>query len=163
MQASRRSLPLPVVSLLARLPKLPGSWLFANGLNLALASQLPADVKVALEGKRLRLRVLDAGLAFDFLWQANRFVAGRPQAQADLTISAALHDFVLLARRQEDPDTLFFNRRLSIEGDTELGLLFKNTLDALDLSAFELGKLAPRSLFGRLRAVPPATGDLGRF
>jgi predicted lipid carrier protein YhbT len=34
--------------------------------------------------------------------------------------------------RQEDPDTLFFQRRLTIEGDTELGLEVKNILDALD-------------------------------
>ena len=40
--------------------------------------------------------------------------------------------FYQLLQRQEDPDTLFFNRRLSIEGDTELGLMVKNTLDALD-------------------------------
>ena len=35
--------------------------------------------------------------------------------------------------RQEDPDTLFFHRRLSIEGDTELGLLVKNLLDRIEL------------------------------
>ncbi len=28
---------------------------------------------------------------------------------------------------------LFFDRRLSMEGDTELGLVVKNTLDALEL------------------------------
>lgn len=27
--------------------------------------------------------------------------------------------------REEDPDTLFFNRKLQIEGDTELGLITK--------------------------------------
>ena len=32
--------------------------------------------------------------------------------------------------RLEDPDTLFFSRRLVIEGDTELGLALKNALDA---------------------------------
>lgn len=47
----------------------------------------------------------------------------------------------MLARREEDPDTLFFSRRLTLEGDTELGLLVENTLDALDASAFHLGAL----------------------
>jgi predicted lipid carrier protein YhbT len=37
-----------------------------------------------------------------------------------------------LLARQEDPDTLFFNRELSIEGDTELGLVVKNMLDAVE-------------------------------
>ena len=33
---------------------------------------------------------------------------------------------------EDDPDTLFFNRDLSIEGDTELGLVVKNMLDAVE-------------------------------
>jgi predicted lipid carrier protein YhbT len=33
---------------------------------------------------------------------------------------------------QEHPDTLFLSRRLAIEGDIELGLLIKNTLNALE-------------------------------
>jgi predicted lipid carrier protein YhbT len=37
-----------------------------------------------------------------------------------------------LVSRQEDPDTLFFLRRLMIEGDTELGLAVKNLLDSRD-------------------------------
>lgn len=52
---------------------------------------------------------------------------------ADVTISGEAHDFFLLVSRQEDPDTLFFQRRLTIEGDTELGLEVKNLLDSLDL------------------------------
>jgi predicted lipid carrier protein YhbT len=43
--------------------------------------------------------------------------------------------------RQEDPDTLFFNRTLDIEGDTELGLIVKNMLDAVEWPGF-LGKAA---------------------
>ncbi|HHO69282.1 MAG TPA: hypothetical protein ENK12_09640, partial [Gammaproteobacteria bacterium] len=34
--------------------------------------------------------------------------------------------------RSEDPDTLFFHRRLILEGETETGLYIKNLLDALD-------------------------------
>lgn len=50
----------------------------------------------------------------------------------DVTISGKAREFALLVSRQEDPDTLFFQRRLMIEGDTELGLEVKNILDALD-------------------------------
>ena len=50
----------------------------------------------------------------------------------DVRIKGKLEDFWLLATRREDPDTLFFNRRLSIEGDTETGLYVKNMLDALE-------------------------------
>ncbi|MGO2436765.1 MAG: ubiquinone anaerobic biosynthesis accessory factor UbiT, partial [Serratia proteamaculans] len=36
---------------------------------------------------------------------------------------------------KQDPDTLFFQRRLQIEGDTELGLYVKNLMDAIELEA----------------------------
>lgn len=51
--------------------------------------------------------------------------------RADVTIRAKLDDYLALALRREDPDTLFFTRRLAIEGDTETGLAVKNALDAL--------------------------------
>ena len=54
----------------------------------------------------------------------------------DLIFRANLSAFLQLAARQEDPDTLFFNRSLSIEGDTELGLVVKNMLDAMEWPKF---------------------------
>jgi predicted lipid carrier protein YhbT len=141
MSAARYALPAPLGALLARLPAWPGSWIFARALDRALARHLPADVRTALEGRKLRLRVTDARIVFDFEWRRSGFVACTPHGPAELTIGAAAHDLLLLARRQEDPDTLFFSRRLALEGDTELGLLVKNTLDALDASAFDLGSL----------------------
>lgn len=39
----------------------------------------------------------------------------------DVCIRGTWRDFLLLASRQEDPDTLFFRRRLVIEGDTDFG------------------------------------------
>ena len=133
VHASPFLLPEPVGKLLARFPAYPGSLLFVTGLNLALAKSLAPDVTQLLRGKKLRLRVTDAHWTFDFHWVNGRFSACQNKGEADLTISASAHDFILLARRQEDPDTLFFSRRLSMEGDTELGLLVKNTLDAIEL------------------------------
>ncbi|MCG2585938.1 SCP2 domain-containing protein [Massilia sp. TS11] len=144
------TVPSPVAGLLAKLPPLPGAWLFAQGLNLALTPQLPEDVKPLLEGRPLRLRVNDAGLAFDFCWRGRGFVGLARQDAPHLTIGASLHDLVRLARREEDPDTLFFSRRLVLEGDTELGLLFKNTLDALETWPFDPAHFAPRRVLRQL-------------
>ncbi len=152
MHATTYLLPKPVGQLLSRLPAYPGSLLFVTGLNLALASKLAPDVTQMLLGKKLRLRVTDAQLAFDFEWANGRFVACQNKGSADLTISASAHDFVLLARRQEDPDTLFFSRRLSMEGDTELGLLVKNTIDAIELPVLNLEQFKPAQVLLRLRA-----------
>lgn len=54
------------------------------------------------------------------------------QVETDVTISATIPAFLKLVSQQADPDTLFFERELSIEGDVELGLYVKNMLDALD-------------------------------
>lgn len=154
------TLPTPVGALLARLPAYPGSVLLVSAINLALARQLPDDVKVLLRGKRISIRVRDARVGFDFTWSGQRFVPSRPYTQADLSISANAQDFVLLAQRRQDPDTLFFNRRLVMEGDTELGLVVKNALDALELPVLDPGFWSPRAVLQRkaphlARQLPP--------
>lgn len=143
----------PVGTLLSLLPPYPGSLLFAAGLNLALARHLPRDVQQFLSEKIIRIRVIDAQLAFDFQWRKNAFSACRNSEKIDLTIAASARDFLLLAQRKEDPDTLFFSRRLVMEGDTELGLLVKNTLDAIDLPVFDPGRLSPAGMLARLRST----------
>jgi predicted lipid carrier protein YhbT len=62
-------------------------------------------------------------------------VASREKNMPDLSITGTLHAFLLLAARYEDTDTLFFQRRLQMEGDTELGLEVKNFLDGLDVDS----------------------------
>ncbi|HYQ72148.1 MAG TPA: SCP2 sterol-binding domain-containing protein, partial [Gammaproteobacteria bacterium] len=68
----------------------------------------------------------------------------------DLTISGTLHAFLLLAARREDADTLFFQRRLMLAGNTELGLEVKNFLDGMDVDALwlprQVNRLARKSL-----------------
>ena len=145
-------------TLLSRLPAYPGSMLLVTALNLALARHLPVDVGPLLLHKKMRVQVLDARLAFDFAWTGQRFAPHAPLVApdvADVTLSATAHDFLLLAQRQQDPDTLFFSRRLSMEGDTELGLVVKNALDAMELPVLDPRQwtqtLAPRQVLGRLR------------
>jgi predicted lipid carrier protein YhbT len=152
MNASPFLLPPAMGSLLSRLPAYPGSLLFVTGLNLALSKLLAPDVTQMLVGKKLRLRVTDAQWTFDFSWLNGRFTACQNSGEADLTISASAYDFVLLARRQEDPDTLFFSRRLAMEGDTELGLLVKNTIDAIELPVFSIAQFKPLQVLARLKA-----------
>lgn len=151
MHATPYLLPKSVGSLLSHLPAYPGSLMLVTALNLALTKHLTADVTQMLVGKKLRLCVTDTQWAFDFEWLDDRFRVCQNKAAADLTISASAHDFLLLARRQEDPDTLFFSRRLSMEGDTELGLLVKNTIDAIELPVFNLEQFKPAQVLARLR------------
>jgi len=150
-----RAVPGPLGALLARLPAYPGSVLLSTVLNVGLASRLPEDVRELLLHKKMRIHVRDARLTFDFSWEGQGFNACAGGAQADLTITAIAYDFLLLAQRREDPDTLFFSRRLVMEGDTELGLVVKNSLDALELPPFDPKQWAPRRVLSALASVVP--------
>lgn len=144
------SVPPPLGALLARLPPYPGSVLLVTALNVGVADQLPDDVRQMLAGKRLRIHVRDARLTFDFTWAGDGFAARSGGGDADLTIAASAYDFMQLAQRREDPDTLFFSRRLSMEGDTELGLVVKNALDAMEAPVLEWHRWAPHRVLARL-------------
>ena len=129
------TLPGPFARVGARLPQLPPTLALIGGLNLALGRILPREPLEPLTGKRLLLRVTDAGLALRFTLTPRGFRPLFDSRQPDLTISATTRDYLALALREEDPDTLFFSRRLLMEGETDLGLLVKNTLDAVDWGA----------------------------
>jgi predicted lipid carrier protein YhbT len=156
MNQNQFTLPEPVGKLLSRLPAYPGSLLFAAALNVALKNTLPPDVQQSLQGRRLRICVSDAQISFNFQWLDGRFAACGNDGKPDLMISASAQDFLRLAQRREDPDTLFFSRRLVMEGDTELGLLMKNTLDAIELPVFDSARLSPNNVIARLRAKTKA-------
>jgi predicted lipid carrier protein YhbT len=86
-----------------------------------------------MEGKRLQLTIKDTGNCWKFIICNNRLLNDeKSNAIADVHIQADLKTFLLLATGKEDPDSLFFSRKLSLEGNTEDGLYIKNLIDAMD-------------------------------
>lgn len=85
-----------------------------------------------LQDKWLQLSVNDLGLSFFLTFHDGKLQLSNQITQADVSFSGDAKEFILLAGRSEDPDTLFFQRRLVIEGDTELGLYIKNSIDGID-------------------------------
>ena len=85
-----------------------------------------------LEGRWLSINVRYIGLLWYTSVVDGRLVVSQ-QADADVSFSADASDLLMIAARKQDPDTLFFQRRLVIEGDTELGLYVKNLMDAIEL------------------------------
>jgi predicted lipid carrier protein YhbT len=152
MTSTGVTVPAPVAWMLERLPGLPPAWLFAQILNAVLAPRLDPDLLATLSGRRVRLRVTDARVFADYTVGDRRFRALAANAAPDVVISATAWDFLQLARRAEDPDTLFFGRRLLIEGNTELGLRLKNALDALDLAPLDTSLFGPARVVGHVRA-----------
>ncbi|MBZ0092854.1 MAG: SCP2 sterol-binding domain-containing protein [Sulfuricellaceae bacterium] len=138
--------PKPLAAALSRLPDYPPSLLFSKALNLALGRIIKPELLEPLHGKRIGIHVSDAGLHFCFTVARSGFSACRADKTPDLSISASAHDFLQLAMRKEDPDALFFSRRLVVEGDTELGLIAKNTLDAVEMPKIEFSRLLPGPL-----------------
>ena len=111
-----------------------GSASLVAALDLVLWRLLPADVRDKLIGRRVEIAVSDWGMGFSFIARRWGFAPRPPSAEPDLRIAATAEDFGALAAGEADADTLYFSRRLIVEGDTELALMVKNTLDALDAS-----------------------------
>ena len=117
-----------------KLPQWPHAVALTTALNGAITMKLlPEDNLALLEGRSFLIDVLDTGGRACFTFRDGRFrpLYTHPE-EPDLAFRANFSAYLQLLARQEDPDTLFFNRELSIEGDTELGLIVKNMLDAVE-------------------------------
>ncbi|MBM4189675.1 MAG: SCP2 sterol-binding domain-containing protein [Betaproteobacteria bacterium] len=126
------TIPAALPRLIAHLPMAPVSYALSVGLNRIAWRGLQALDWTPMHGRSFAIRILDLGVSAGFRVGPSGFSAAKV-ADAAVTFSASAEDFVRLALRLEDPDTLFFNRRLLIEGDTDLGLAAKNLLDGVEL------------------------------
>ncbi len=127
-------LPGFVAALGQKLPQWPHGLALVAGLNAALKIKLlPESELTALEDKLFRVHVRDTGGTAHFTYRGGLFrPVFRAEREPNLAFAAHLSAYLQLLARQEDPDTLFFNRELEITGDTELGLIVKNMLDSVE-------------------------------
>lgn len=113
----------------------PGSVsgpLAAQCLSQILKPHLAAGQLNFLENRTVSIDISDLPFQLSLSLQSGRL--HHSQQVADVTICGSLNDFWRLLSEDVDPDTLFFHRRLVIEGDTELGLSLKNCLDSLEFT-----------------------------
>ncbi len=120
----------------SRLPQWPPSLVFVLALNLGFDLWAKETDLSELVGHIFQIQVTDLGLRLTFERRYRQFAPVLNSCKPHLVISASSHDFWQLLHGEEDPDTLFFNRRLLVEGDTELGLLSKNLLESIDWPLF---------------------------
>lgn len=96
-----------------------------------------------LEHKWLKVEVTDLKFTWFLSFSGEKLIIKQSSEQVDVTFSGDVNELIVIAGRKEDPDTLFFQRRLTIQGDTELGLEVKNLLDNIDFDNLPtLGKQA---------------------
>lgn len=127
-------LPAPPESLrrlIERLPVEPPSMLLAVVLDRVLLPRLDTEARAQLAGQTVEVCVTDFGLRLRLALGRTGFTLAPPAGAPRLRVAATAAAFWRLAAGEEDADTLFFERALVMEGDTEYGLRLKNTLDAI--------------------------------
>ncbi len=85
-----------------------------------------------LEGKVICLTISDTGNSWCFQFVEAGLKPVSHHTKIDVHIKGELKNLLLLVTHNEDPDTLFFNQELSLEGSTEDGLYLRNILDAME-------------------------------
>ncbi len=108
-------------------------------IRLVLDGPLAAGALADLTGRRLGVEVTDLGLRWVVAVGDRQVDVLAPDAEAEATVRGTATDLLLLASRLEDADTLFFQRRLQVTGDTDLGLNVRNLLDQLPWETIPLG------------------------
>jgi len=126
----------PVLSMPFKiLPSSIHSRILVSFLNKLLKDQINEGELDFLQDKKLCVTVSDLNIKYYLGLKNERLISIISDKENDIIIQANMYDFLLLAARQQDPDTLVFQRRLIMQGDTELGLELKNFLDGLDLES----------------------------
>jgi predicted lipid carrier protein YhbT len=131
MRSGRRFL-FPLAFPLRLLPSVAHSFALATLLNRIMKEALVDGELDFLEDRRVGIEVDDIGIRYCLGVHDRRIRGYGVECSPDATVAGGLGDFMLLAARREDADTLFFQRRLRMSGDTELGLYLKNFLDAFE-------------------------------
>ncbi|MGN7613649.1 ubiquinone anaerobic biosynthesis accessory factor UbiT [Magnetococcales bacterium HHB-1] len=118
------------------MPKTATSVSLGIALNILLKHHPELAKRMeALAGKVFRFEVID--LEQDYFMDVDGFgeVKIYPQydIEPDVTMSGDAAAFIALLLNREDPDSLFFTRKLELSGETDAGLCFKNILDSVDI------------------------------
>jgi len=105
-------------------------------LNTLLAEPLREGDLDFLKNQSVSVEITDLNLRFALTLNNNeKLIESQWQEEDELNLTGNLYEFLLLASRTEDSDTLFFQRRLKMKGSTDLGLEVKNLLDGLDIES----------------------------
>lgn len=114
----------------------PGSLqqlILASSLNYALRKAIAVGELDFFCHKLLNICINDIGVQFGIHFFNDKLVVTEAQSEPDLHFSASSYDLLLIATQKLDPDMLFFQRRLEMNGNTELGLGIKNMLAGMEL------------------------------
>lgn len=111
--------------------------LISKLLSKVLSQALAEEELTFLKQHWLHIEVTDVPFQFYIsVSEDNSLLLQKTLKQeADVRFAGDTQSMLLLMSRSVDPDTLFFQRKLLVTGDTELGLEIKNFLDDMDLDS----------------------------
>ncbi|RMG31622.1 MAG: sterol-binding protein [Gammaproteobacteria bacterium] len=136
--------PYPPLALLGRLPR----PLLEHGLCLILDRLFQAAREQGeldfITGKRLEIELTDVAQRLHLRLDRRGFTPANPLDRPHIRVRGRTDAFLDLAGGREDADALFFQRRLSIQGDAETIMHTKHFLDAFEPPAW-LQRLLGRS------------------
>ena len=119
--------------------------------NLLMRSQPCRDRLAELEGKRVAITLTDTGSQWAFRIRDGRIHALAARAGWDVRIRGPARSLIRLGLGREEADTLFFNRRIIMEGETATGVHLKNFLDTLEFDWEAHHRVIAAALPGPLR------------
>ncbi len=118
-------------ALLRHLPVPLRAQAFVTLARRALRDPLAAGRFDPIQGRRIGIQVQDLDLTWIVSVRERALHVCTDGSPAETIVRGDAVDLLLLASRREDADTLFFQRRLLLTGDVELGLTTRNLLDQL--------------------------------
>ncbi len=118
-------------NVIRRLPVWPPSMVAAQALNRLWWPRVDRTTQRELSGRVVELVVDDLGITCRLIAQPGGLLPATSSQPTALRLRATAEVYWRLLQGRDDPDTLFFDRLMVMEGDTEYGLLLKNTLDAV--------------------------------
>jgi len=142
--------PQGLIRIATRMPQKLNFLVVEKLLNSTFAEQINDGDFDFLENRQLQLEIIDASLFVGLSFHKNRLTCQHfhnHACTAEVTLSIDSLNAIHLIQQEIDPDTLFFQRKLRIQGDTELAHHMKNTIDTLN------PEVIPRSIM-TLLALP---------
>lgn len=133
--AKRWLSPASLSKLATRMPHKFNTCVVEALCNKAFDEQLREGDFDFLQDRLLKIQLLDSALLVGLTLTQGKFHClhfTQAEFSADATLAIKAADAISLLKQEVDPDTLFFQRKLKIAGDTELAHHVKNTIDTLD-------------------------------
>lgn len=109
-------------------------WVEALGAGIFMAAVTEAKPRlkerlVELDGKRFLFEATDLGRSFNLLFEEGEIkVVPYMTGEADVVMRGEGRILAELLLGQVDADTVFFSRKLEVNGATDTAILFKNIL-----------------------------------